>query len=110
MRDNMVVQLPRAFVQEREFRAAVDRVAQSLAPDVTRIITTLEFDWNDEPVASFMVIVSDDARRDRFHDVARHVEASIEEQVDPHLEWGVWPFFNFRSQSEQTELEQRHVA
>ena len=104
-------QFPRAFLEEREFRAAIDRVAQSLAPDVVRIITTLEDDWNDGLVAHLLVIVSDDvARRDQVHEVANQVRKLVDDQVDPLLDWGIWAIVRVRTQSEQAGIEQRSVA
>jgi hypothetical protein len=106
-----MVQLPRAFLQEAEFRAAVDRVAQSLAPDVERIITELDYDWSGEPVAWLMTIVSDDVyRNDRAHDVANEVRKLVREQIDPPQEWGIWAVVRIRTHTEQVEIERRNVA
>ena len=111
MRDNQVVQFSRAFLHEDEFRAAVDRIAQSLAPDVERIITKLEDDWNGELYADLLVIVSDDVvRRDQVHEVANQVRKAVNEQIDPRLEWGIRALVGVRTRSEQAEIEQRNVA
>jgi hypothetical protein len=89
----------------------VDRVAQSLAPDVVRVITTLDYDWSDKLAVFFMIIVSDDVdRRGQIHAVAKRAEAAIEEQVEPLFEWDVFPFFTVRTESEQVEIERRSVA
>ena len=106
-----MVQLPRAFLQEAEFRAAVDRVAHSLSPDVERIITTLEYDRDGELYADLLLIVSDDVgRRDEIHEVTTKARDLIFEQVDPLLEWGVWPLVSVRTHSGQAEMERRNVA
>jgi hypothetical protein len=105
-----MVQLPRAFLQENEFRASVDRIAQSLAPDVERIITSLDYNWDNEPVAWLFVIVSDEVyQRGQTHEVMNQARKLIDEQIDPH-EWGLWTLPRVRTHSEQADLERRGVA
>jgi hypothetical protein len=106
-----MAQISRAFVHQNDFMTAVDRVARSLAPDIARVITTLDYDWTGQPAVFFMVIVSDGvAQSDRTREVMNRFETFIEEQIEPHLEWDVWPFFNVRTESEQAEIEQHPVA
>ena len=106
-----VVYVPRAFAHFDQFQAEVRRVAESLAPEVVEIISTLGDDWSGEPAAFFMVILADPAtRRDQLLHNANHVSQVIEERVQPLEEWGVLPYFNFRSQSEQATLTQPNVA
>ena len=58
-----------------------------------------------------MVILTDAAsRRERLLDVSNKVSQTIEQQVQPLEQWGVLPYFNFRSQSEQVKLDQPALA
>ncbi len=103
--------VPTAFVQQARFEEAVARVAQRLAPAVVSIIPTLGNDWSGEPAAFFMVILSDAAsRRDQLLNVSNHVSQAVVEQVQPLEQWGVLPYFNFRSHSEQAKLNQPTLA
>ena len=75
------------------------------------IVATLGEDWSGEPAAFFMVILTDAAsRRDRLLDISNRVSEAIVQQVQPLEQWGVLPYFNFRSQSEQAKLNQPAVA
>ena len=106
-RDNRIVHVPRAFVEENRFQAAVAQAAQRLAPHVVSLIPALGDDWSGEPAVFFMVILSDAAsRRDQLLSVSNQVSEAIVEQVQPLEQWDVLPYFNFRSQSEQTKLNQ----
>jgi hypothetical protein len=106
-----MVRLPLAFRKDDEFRAAVDRVAQSLAPDVERIITELEYDWDDEPVAWLFVIVSDEvAARGRVREVMNKVRQLVDEQIDPLNNWEIFAATRVRTHTEQAEIERRNVA
>jgi len=46
---NQVVYIPKAFVLQTEFEAAIARAAQKLAPHVVSVIPTLGEDWSGEP-------------------------------------------------------------
>jgi len=110
-RDNKVVYVPTAFAQEARFQATVTRVAQRLAPHVVSIIPTLGNDWSGEPAVFFMVILSDAAsRRDQLLKISNQVSEAIVRDVQPLEQWGVLPYFNFRSQSEQAKLNQPALA
>jgi len=105
------VYVPRAFVHQDQFQAEVRRVAEGLAPEVVEIISTLGNDWSGETAVFFMVILADTAtRRDRLLGITNRVSQVMVEQVQPLEEWGVLPYFNFRSKSEQANIEQRTVA
>jgi hypothetical protein len=105
------VYLPRAFAQQPLFQAAVARAAQRLAPDAVNVIPTLGDDWRGEPAVFFMVILADAAsRRDQLLRVTNRVSAFIVQEVRPLEQWGVLPYFNFRSQSEQASINQHALA
>jgi len=111
MRDNEVVYVPTAFAQQARFQAAVTRAAKNLAPHVVNIIPTLGNDWSGEPAVFFMVILADSASgRDQLLSISNRVEQAIVQQVQPLEQWGVLPYFNFRSQSEQAKLAQPALA
>lgn len=75
------------------------------------VIPTLGDDWSGEPAVFFMVILADAAtRRDQLGRISNQVSEAIVQQVQPLEEWGVLPYFNFRSQSEQAKLTQPTLA
>jgi hypothetical protein len=54
-----------------------------------------------------MIILADAAsRRDQLLSITNQVSQAIVDEVRPWEQWGVLPYFNFRSQSEQTKLDQ----
>jgi hypothetical protein len=104
--------VPAAFVHQARFQAAVERCSLRLARQgVVNIIPTLGNDWSGEPAVFFMIILADAAsRRDRLLSVTNEVSQAIVEEVQPLEEWGVLPYFNFRSQSEQAKLDEPVLA
>lgn len=98
--------IPRAQVQQTEFAAAVAEVERMLRPEVVRIRHSFADDWSGEPAVFFRITLSDAAsKRDQLAKVANHISATIEQQVEPLEQWGVLPYFNFRSQAEQAVLQ-----
>ncbi len=98
--------IPKAFAQQGQFAAAVAQVARQLGPQVVRIQHTFGNDSTGEPSVFFMVILSDAAtRRDQLLTIANGISTAVMQQVAPLEEWGVLPYFSFRSQSEQAKLE-----
>lgn len=99
---SVVVIIPRAHAQQAEFAAAVAQVERQLHPNVLHIYHRFGNDWTGEASVFFIVVLSDAAsRRDQLLSVTNGVSDAIEQQVEPLEQWGVLPYFNFRSQSEQ---------
>ena len=105
------MQVPTAFVHQAQFGAAVTQAFQRLVPDVVSIVSNLGNDWSGEPAVFFLVILSDAASsRERLLSTSHRVEQVIGEEVQPLERWGVLPYFNYRSQTEQARLDQLAVA
>jgi hypothetical protein len=85
----------------------VDRIARDLAPDVVRIRLNIRPDWSGEPALYFRVILSDEAsRRERLAEVTGRVRSSLSDELRlASLEH--FPYFRFRSQSEQATLREK---
>jgi hypothetical protein len=110
-RDNGFVYFPRAFTQQPLFQAAVAKAAKQLAPHVVDIIPTMGNDWTGEPAVFFMIILADaDSGRDQLIAVTDQVSTFIVQEVQPLDQWGVLPYFNFRSQSEQARIDEHTLA
>jgi len=105
------VYVPTAFAHQAQFRAAVNRAAQELRPQVVDLTFTLGNDWSGEPAVFFMVILSNAAsQRDQLLRITNQVSNAIVQRVQPLEQWGVLPYFNFRSEAEQAKIDQRSLA
>jgi hypothetical protein len=106
-----VVYVPAAFARQAKFEAAVARATRGLGPDILSVTPTLGNDWTGEPAVFFMIVLSDAAsRRERLLEVTDRVSNTIVRKVEPLDEWGVLPYFNFRSQSEQARIDEKSLA
>jgi hypothetical protein len=110
-RDNKGMYVPSAFAQQSRFYAEIARAAQNLGPTVLSVSPTLGSNWNGEPAVFFTVVLTDAAsRRDQILQSNNDVSNFIVQQIQPLEQWGVIPYFSFRSQSEQTRIDQHSLA
>lgn len=97
--------VPGAFTRQAEIDAAVNRVQQVVGPDVVRIRYEIGEDWSGQWAIFFRVTLTDDAAQHRLRDVATKVVWELSRQLDfPGI--GVFPYHNFRSESEQAILRE----
>jgi hypothetical protein len=97
--------LPRAHAQDKQF--AVAEVERHLHPNVVYIRHSFGNDWTGEPSVFFGVLLSDAAsKREQLLSVTNQIYDAIVFQVQPLEQWGVVPYFNYRSQSEQVEMKE----
>jgi hypothetical protein len=101
--------LPSAVTKQQEIDAAVSEVAGMLAPDVVHIRSEIGRDWSGDWAIFFRVVLSDDASKQRLRQVATNVVWRLAERLDfPSM--GVFPYHNFRSESEQATLQEEAWA
>ena len=98
------------FVNQQQIEKAVARAEKALGPDVVRIRYDLRDDWSGTPALFFRVVLSDRAsRRDHLHKTTQKIKSKILDEARPH-ELGLEAYFNFRSVSEQKELQEEAWA
>lgn len=99
--------VPRGVAQPGQLAAAIADIERMLGANVVRLRYAIGTNWSGEPAIYFRILLSDPAsRRDRLHGVASRAEAVIQEQLDPLNSWGLVPYYNFRSQTEQDMLKE----
>jgi hypothetical protein len=67
------------------------------------VTPTLGTDWNGESAVFFEIVLADGIPRAQLLPITRQISQSIVQQVQPLEEWGVLPYFNFLTQSEQAK-------
>ena len=100
---------PFAVTKRSEIQSAIGYVEARLAPDVVRIRYEIGEDWSGQWAIFFRIVLSDDAARHRLRAVADRVVWSLAQHLDfPGM--GVFPYHNFRSESEQRALREEAWA
>jgi hypothetical protein len=107
MKENLLMPVvPSGIVNQRQLATAIQKAANALAPDVVRIRYALTIDSTGSAAIFFRVLLSDRASRpDRLYETTEGITAKILEIVQPQERFGMDAYFNFRSESEQSKLQ-----
>jgi len=101
--------VPAALVQESEIDVKVREVEGALKPDVRHIRYEIGEDWSGQWAIFFRIVMSDEAATLRLREVATNVVWRLAERLD-FAALGVFPYHNFRSESEQATLREEAWA
>ena len=97
--------MPTGFINQAQLASEIDRVARKLGPGVVRLRHSLGADAGGEPAVHFRILLTDAAsRRETLADVSGDIVRVLFEELRPLENWGLYPYFRFRSQSEQLVL------
>jgi len=102
-RDNGFVQVPAGFVSQAQLAQSVVAAIQSLnSQEVVHVAYSIGQDSTDDPAIFFRIVLTDAAsREDRLADVTGRVASTLFDSIRPIENWGLTPYFSFRSFSEQ---------
>jgi hypothetical protein len=93
-------------VNQQEIAQAVQRAANALAPTVVRIRYDFGPDWTGDPSIFFRIILTDEAaRKAKLSETAQTITLALLREVNAE-EQGLHAYFNFRSLSEISKLNE----
>ncbi len=97
--------MPGATTKQPQINAAVEQVIKEMSPGVQRIRYEIALDWSGQWAIFFRVLLSDEVVQQRLKEIATRVVWRTSERLDlPNL--GLFPYFDFRSESEQARLHE----
>ena len=98
--------LAKGIAQTSELVKKFNGLAHFVIPGVVKWRYTFENDWSGDPAIFFWVVVTDEASKPQnLRQTKSAFIAKINNHVDLAGEWGLIPYFSFRSLSEQVELK-----
>jgi hypothetical protein len=99
--------LPRGVAQPMEMVKSLNALTSLMPPAVVNWRYTIDNDWSGDPALFFWVTLSDQASRpENLPQITKYITGIITNHIDPMGEWGLIPYINFRSQSEQARLKE----
>ena len=105
------MRIARAFVHQTQLDVAINELKPTLGPDVVRLKYTLGEDWSGDPAIFFRIVLSDRAsRRDQLLLATSQIENTITQRLEPLEQWGVLPYFSYRSEAEQAMRQEETWA
>jgi hypothetical protein len=98
--------LPRGVAQPGELSKNLNALAP-FPPGVVNLRHTIDNDWSGDPAIFFWITLSDEAASPAvLSQTSRRIMDFITQRLDPLGQWGLIPYFNFRSKSEQENLKE----
>lgn len=107
-RDNRYMPLVHTgFVHQTQLAKEVAkaiRKVRRLAKEVVRVNYSFGTDSTDEPAIFFRIVLTDVAsKEDKLVEVTGRISTILFDEIHPYENWGLLPYFSFRSKSEQDE-------
>ena len=100
--DNGVVYVPTGYVNQAQLGDIITQAAEHLGPEVVHVGYSLGPDSTGEPSLFFRILLADAyIREDTIADLTGRIAGALFEATRPLENWGLRPYFNFRSKSEQ---------
>lgn len=96
----------RGLVEQTALADAVGQAAEKLAPVVVRLAYSVGEDSSGDPSILFRIVLTDSASAEAtLADVTRNIIRTLDEEIQPREQWGLLPYFRFRSESELALLQ-----
>jgi hypothetical protein len=94
------MRVPSGYIHQGQLDAIVKEAAIHLGPDVQELTYSIGPDSTDERSIFFRIVLSDAAaREDTIVVVTRRIAEFLRGTVRPLEDWGLRPYFNYRTGS-----------
>ncbi len=96
--------VPSYFVNQAQIATVVDDAMRKLGPEAVRVRYNIGEDWSGDPAIFFRIVLSDAASTEEtLADVSGNIATILFDEIRPHENWGLLPYFSFRGESEQAK-------
>ncbi len=97
-----MVSVATGYINQAQLGDLIADAAKHLGPEVVRVAYSLGPDSTGEPSLFFRILLADAyIREETITDLTGRIAAALFDAVRPIENWGLRPYFNFRSKSEQ---------
>lgn len=98
--------VPTGFVHQTQLANEIAKAVRKLGKkEAIRVNFSLGTDSTGEPAIFFRIVLTDVAsREDKLAEVTGHIATVLFDELRPQENWGLYPYFTFRSKSEQEKL------
>ncbi|MFN0103897.1 MAG: hypothetical protein ACKV2U_17665 [Bryobacteraceae bacterium] len=90
------------FVHQEQLDAEIKSAVRTLGPETVHVTYSVREDSTGETSIFFRIVLADSAAREEaLAETTGRVAGALLNQLRPIENWGLHPYFNFRSHSEQ---------
>jgi hypothetical protein len=94
--------VPTGFIHQGHLDTIIKDTIGALGPEVVHVAYSIGPDSTGEPSIFFRILLADSyIREDTIADLTGRIATAFFNAVRPIEDWGLRPYFNFRSKSEQ---------
>jgi hypothetical protein len=94
--------IPSGLVHQGQLDAEIKNAVRKLGPEAVHVAYSVGSDSTGESSIFFRIVLTDAAaREDTLTEITGRIATLLFEEIRPIENWGLHPYFNFRSQSEQ---------
>jgi hypothetical protein len=103
------VLVPTGYVNQAQLGDIIAQAAKNLGREVAHVAYGLGPDSTGEPSLFFRILLADAyIREDTIADLKSRIAAALFDAIQPIENWGLRPYFDFRSRSEQDRRPDPH--
>ena len=94
--------VPTGYINQAQLGDIITQAAKQLGPEVVHVAYSLGPDSTGEPSLFFRILLADAyIHEETIADLTGRIAGNLFDAVRPIEHWGLRPYFNFRSKSEQ---------
>jgi hypothetical protein len=94
--------VPGGFVHQGQLDTEIKNAVRKLGPEAVHVAYHLGEDSTGEPSIFFRIVLPDAAAKEEtLTEITGRIATILFDELRPFENWGLHPYFNFRSQSEQ---------
>lgn len=91
------------YISHEEVAKEVERVVQTLGPEVVRVRFQMTYDTAGDPAIYFRVVLQPWAAKwETLGEATSKIRRTVSEELKPFETWGLFPYFRFRSSAEHS--------
>lgn len=96
--------VPTGFVHQAQLASEIAKARRKLGKEAVRVNYSLGMDSTGEPSIFFRIVLTDAAsREEKLADVTGRIATILFDEIRPYENWGLLPYFSFRSKTEQAK-------
>lgn len=94
------------YIDQQQLASDIERARLKLGPEVVRLRYNVGEDSGGDPAIFFRIVLTDETIRvTQLGQFVRSVEDTVDRECRPLENWGLLSYFNYRTQSEEDQIQ-----
>lgn len=94
------------YINQEKLAAEIELINQKFSQEIVRLRYSIRPNMWDDPAIYFRIVLTDSSTQEEIYsEVTEKIVTFVFDELNPIENWGLRPYFNFRSESEQADRE-----